>query len=191
MAKLTLATPTNTDLSPAIEDSKIVVPEVQEGLAIKKEKEFGAFLAWLSLPVTLRYPPKVKGMEQQTPREYALSMGIDDEEVLGLIELKTAKEFGERFEVDPNTLTDWKKLIYERDMLGDLTQWAKPLSRNVMMSLYNKTMRGGLPEHYALWFKLNHQWSDKINIDIRKRVIKTITVKVVHPKDYGITSSKE
>lgn len=147
---------------------------------IEKREEFEAYLAWKSIPSLLRYPPRDKHTKTiPEPRAFALSMGIDDEATLQLIEIKTQAEFADRFKLDQGTLTRWNKLIEERDLLADLRAWAKPLTKNVTMALYNSTLRGGLPGHYELWFKVVNEWSDKLNIDIRKRVIKTVKIEVV------------
>jgi hypothetical protein len=51
------------------------------------------------------------------------------------------------------------------------------LNSNVVFSLYNKTIRGGLPEHYKLWFQVIAKWSEKIHIE--NRVIRTINLRVI------------
>lgn len=178
MAKLAIVSPNESEKPFAIE-------KPAEQLPVVKKEEFEAFVLWCSIPVFLKRPPRDK-KTGHTPevREFCESLGIEDERVFELAELKNQNEFAARFDLSIDTLTDWKKLILERDLLGDLQTWAKPLSRNVLMSLYNNTLRGGLPEHYALWFKLAAGWSDKLNVDIRKRVIKTVRVEIVDPKDH-------
>jgi transposase-like protein len=142
--------------------------------------QFAKFVMWCSVPSLLRYPPANKGGSRPTPREFAENMGIEDEAVLELIEIKTQTEFAAKYGVDQKTLYNWKQKMQERDVMADLRQWAKPLTRNVALSLYNKAIRGGLPDHYKLFFQIVNGWSEKIRID--KREIKAVRIEIVDPK---------
>lgn len=150
---------------------------------LEKPEVFEAYVMWKSLPSVLRYPPHDKKGNPQTPKEFAEKIGIDDDTALEMINLRTKEDFAARYGVHVSTLTRWNRRIAKRDVLGDIRAWAQPLNRNVALSLYEKAMKGGLPEHYALWFKLVSGWSEKIRID--QRVIKTVRLEVhdVPPPD--------
>ena len=148
---------------------------------IKKQEEFETFLLWFSMPSFFRKPPRDRktGFQPQ-PREFCESLGVEDEKLLELCEIPTQSAFAEKYGVSIDTLTDWKKKIRERDLLGDLRMWAEPMMKNVMMAHYNQCIRGGLPEHFKLFYQVIGQWNEKVNIDIRKRTIKTVEVNVIH-----------
>jgi hypothetical protein len=64
-----------------------------------KEREYELFLVWR----TMSRPMKELG----TP--YLDQLGINDEKIRELAGIKTQKEFAEKYKVDPDTLTRWKK----------------------------------------------------------------------------------
>jgi len=142
---------------------------------------FAAFILWSTVPSLLRYPPKNKDGTKPTPREFAESMGIEDEEILKLIDIKTQGQFAEKYGIGDSTVYRWKKKAAERDVLMDIRKWAQPLTRNVILSLYNKAIRGGLPDHYKLFLQAIPGWSEKIRID--QRTIKKVIVEVVDARD--------
>lgn len=196
MAKLTIVTPIHSEKVPVIEKKKTEkktvvkpitvvlkaagVPEKAK-LPVEKTFEFEMFLIWDSIPSFFKNPPTDKKSKlKPSVQEFCESMGIEDETVLELAQIQTATAFAEKYGVSKDTLTDWRKLIRERDLLADLASWTRPLTRNVMMSLYNQCLRGGLPEHYKLWLQTVAGWSEKSLIDIRKRTIKTVRVEVLH-----------
>lgn len=175
----------NTEPIEKVEPLQLSVPAkiTREDLPVRKPDEFEIFLAWYSIPAFFRNPPRDKKTRLQPDvRDFLESIGVDDERTIRLAEIKTMSAFAEEYHVHINTLTDWRKLIQERDMLEDVRSWAKPLVRNVIMSLYNACLRGGLPDHYKLFLQTVAGYSEKSQIDIRKRVIKTVRVEIVDPQ---------
>ncbi len=144
---------------------------------LKHPEEFKAFALWLSMPPLMRKPPRDKNGNTPTVREFCEQMGIDDEEAIGLISIRTQGEFAEKYGISETTISTWKKAIKKRDIMDDIRVWANELNSNVVFSLYNKTIRGGLPEHYKLWFQVIARWSEKLRVD--HRVIRTINFRVV------------
>ena len=145
---------------------------------VQHPDEFKAFAFWLSLPKFMRRPPRDKNGNTPSVRQFAESMGMDDDDAIAFLEIPTATAFGEKYGISNQTLTAWKKAIKAGDPMSDIREWANDLNTNVVFSLYNKTIQGGMAEHYALWFKLIAGWSEKIRIE--KRTIRTITLKVHH-----------
>lgn len=156
-----------------------VLPASDDRLELQKPWEFQQYVLWCNLPSYLKRPPKDKKGNQPTALDFCMSMGIEDPAILELAQIPTNVEFSAKYGVHINTLTRWRREIGERDLISDIRQWAEPLTKNVAMSLYNATLRGGLPQHYELWFNFVNNWNKKISVDVRKRVIKTVTVRVV------------
>jgi len=163
MTEVAETTRTNTDFAPY------------------KEKAFEAFILWLSLPSVLKRPPAKASIS-----EFATSMGIDDEEVLGLIEIKTQKQFAERYEVNEDTLTAWKRTGQAQQAIEDLQRWARPLTKNVLFGLYNQCIRGGQPQHYKLWYQIVAGWSEKLTLMQSQRRIKSMRVLVLPPAEIDL-----
>lgn len=179
MGKFNVVAPTEAHNPIIIKETPIDVP-----LSMTKPKEFEAFVLWCSIPVFFKRPPRDKKTgEKPTVREFLYSMGIEDDRVIELAELDTQKAFGDRFEVNEHTLVEWKQKMRERDLLADLGAWIEPLTRNVMMAHYNSCIRGGLPEHYKLWYQVAAKWSEKTQVDVNKRTISVVKVHIVDPKE--------
>lgn len=194
MAKLNVVTGNEQEKTPSIENKKPEVPpadavvpfeivKATSDLPIEKTFEFEMFALWYSIPTFLKNPmPHKKTGYKPDVREFCEEMGIDDERVIELAMIPTMTEFCAAYNINKNTATEWKKLLHERDLYADLSEWTKPLTKNVMMSLYAACLRGGFPDHYKLWLQTVNGWSEKTQIDIRKRTIKTVRVEIVQPK---------
>lgn len=146
---------------------------------LKNPEEFKAFAIWLSMPPLMRKPPRDKQGNAPTIEDFCAQMGIDDDEVISLVKIRTMTEFSEKYGISQNTLTAWRKEIKRQDIMHDIRVWANELNSNVVFALYNKAIRGGLPEHYKLWFQVIAGWSEKIRVD--KRVIKAVEIRIVNP----------
>ena len=162
-----------------IKENVAPVNTQNDDIALRRPDVFAAFVLWSTVPSLLRYPPKNKDGSRPTPREFAESMGIEDEDMLAMVDIKTQTMFAEKYGVDPKTLWAWKKKMASRNVLEDIRQWAQPLTRNVILSLYNKAIRGGLPDHYKLFLQAIPGWSEKIRID--KRTITKVVIETVDP----------
>lgn len=169
--------PIETEIAPHKETA--ILPPIVPGIREENQETFAKYVAWKTMPSLLRRPPKNKDGTTPDMEEFAASLGIDDPEQTALLMIRTQSEFAEKYDIHPDTLTDWNAKVKERDLFADLREFALPLHKNVMLSLYNKTIRGGLPEHYALWFKVFAQWSEKMQIDLTKRTVRTIRYEIV------------
>jgi len=146
---------------------KIIAVNNNENIDLQKEVEFELFALWLSIPPLLKNPPKQKDGSVPSGRAMAISMGIDDEGVLDLCELKTNLDFSARYDVHINTLTTWKKKIKEKGATGlpMMQNWAQTMSSNLLMSLYQHAMKKGNPLTIKLWFQLVDNWKENIKVD--------------------------
>ena len=69
---------------------------------VYKTQDFESYVIWKSLPSFL------KGQPKQVLEKY----GINEDLLMELLEIKSQKEFAQRFTIkDPGTLTDWNKRI--------------------------------------------------------------------------------
>mgnify|MGYP001573280773 FL=1 len=76
-----------------------------KALTVYKKQEFESYIMWLSMPAILR----------GQPRHVIEKFGIDDELAMSLLEIKTQKEFANRFGIkDFGTLSAWNKRVEEQ-----------------------------------------------------------------------------
>lgn len=144
---------------------------------IIRRKEFAAYRVWRQLPALLRFPPKdSKTGEQPTPQQFAMALGIDDPEILSLIELQTQNDFAARFNVSKDTLSLWNKKLDKLDDLDDLRHWSKKLSKNMLFSMYNHAIRKGNPLTYKLWFQLVNKYVENLKVDTTYKGVAAINV---------------
>ena len=155
------------------------VPETPQ---IRRPDAFGAYALFKSLPPLLLRPPvDRKTGTRPTPREFGLSIGIEDEITLDLMDLQTQKNFAARYEIAEQTLVRWNKQVEGRTTLNDLQDWARPLLANVLMRLYVQIMQGkAQPGHYKLWFQVVGGWSEKQVVP--KRAAQKINIDIVDPQ---------
>lgn len=175
----TMEEKTRIDTDLAASKEATILPPIVPGIRAENQDTFAKYVSWKTMPSLLRRPPKNKDGTTPDMEEFAASLGIDEPEQIALLMMRTQKEFADRYAVDEDTLTLWNEKIKQRDLFADLREFALPLHKNVMLSLYNKTIRGGLPEHYALWFKVFAQWSEKMQLDLTKRTVRTIRYEIV------------
>lgn len=149
------------------DDKKIIVMNDSENSDLQKEFEFDLYAIWISIPSLLKNPPKQKDGSYPSGRDMAMSMGIDDERILELCELKTNLDFSAKYNVHINTLTIWKKRIKEKGLVGIpmMQNWAQTMSSNLLMSLYQHAMKKGNPLTIKLWFQLVENWQDNIKVN--------------------------
>lgn len=151
---------------------------------------FEAYVAFKSLPEFLRYPPKDrKAGYRPSPREFAEGIGIDDETLLSLIELKTQKGFADRFGVTEQTLVRWNEKIAKRDSLKDMEWWTRRLTPNVALMHYMRILQGdALPNHFKLWYQVFMGWSEKQLHQVNARTVRRVRVEIV---DAAAVSAKK
>jgi hypothetical protein len=119
-----------------------------------KKEVFETYISWKSVPAFMRkYDTTV----------LAERLGIEEVALIELIAIRTQTEFAQKYDVEPSTLSNWNKLIEKRDILPDMRQWAKKLTRNVLWSLYKTIMEKGDANSILLWLKLIEGWTENNN----------------------------
>ena len=112
---------------------------------VYRKQEFALYVKWKSLPVFLR----------NKPREVLTKFGFDDEEIFELLKIKNQTEFAKQYGIkDLGTLTDWNKIIEKEGLIGDIYNWARTLTPNVVMALYKNISKNGRAHEVRAWFEL-------------------------------------
>ena len=113
--------------------------------SVYRQREYQTYLLWKSLPTYLRGKPE----------PILRKAGIDDEEILELLQIKTQTAFAERFAIkDLGTLTDWNKRIEHEGLLLGIYIWTRRLSPNVIFALYQRASTQGRAQDVKAWFEL-------------------------------------
>ena len=112
---------------------------------VYRKQDFATYVTWKSLPTFLRGQPET----------VLRKMGIDDDMAIELLQIKTQKDFAERFGVkDPGTLTDWNKRIEDEGLVEHINTWARKLTPNVVLALYKNVTKNGNAKEVKTWFEL-------------------------------------
>lgn len=135
---------------------------------------YDLYAIWKSLPVTL--------MSKMSRDDVINKVGIEDEVLLDLIELRTQGEFAEKYDLSPNTLSEWNKKIKEKDPLFEARNWAKHLAKNMMFSLYSHALKKGDPFLYKLFFQVTNGWNEKAVVEDDETDIVTINIGIAKPR---------
>lgn len=133
-----------------------------------REREYRLFLIWKSIPISLR----VAG------REYAESLGIDDEDLLMLMGIKTQKDFAEKFGLNASHISEvWnkEKVPPEYEDINWRT-WASKLTHNVVKRLYEAIMDEGDAARIKLWLQAvdNFVEESKVNENVSNETLKGV-----------------
>jgi hypothetical protein len=145
-----------------------------------KQYEFNKYKVWKAIPSLLRNPPVDKYTKQRPhPREFAIAMGIEDEETLELIDIPTQKAFGERFGVHPDTLSDWNRSADVSNSMEQVRAWATHLTKNVVLALYNNAIRKGNMMEVKLWLQVVEGWEEKQKVEHEYLGVAGITYEIV------------
>lgn len=112
---------------------------------VYKTQEFESYAMWKALPSFLR----------GQPRQVLEKFGVDEDIALSLLEIKTQRQFAERFDIkDPATLTDWNKRLEKEGTLSRIHEWARKLTPNVIFALYRTASKNGKAAEVKAWLEL-------------------------------------
>lgn len=136
-----------------------ILPENKD-VSIRKQREFDLYCIWKSLPPIIISPNK------ETVDECLDRLRIDDPMIRELANIRTQGQFAEKYGVSQDVLPDWNKLIVKRDTLADIRVWAKSLSKNVMMSMYQNAMSNDVKGYKDRenFLKVIEGWSEKLDL---------------------------
>lgn len=124
----------------------------------KKEQVWQLYVLWKALPFHLR-GVAVKDLDQ-------LGVDRDDEVLRELAAIKTQGAFAKKYGLDRATLTRWNKAIDERDALGDVRNFAKRLTKNVIMAHYKgaTSQSRTASADRKLWYQFIEKWNEQFEL---------------------------
>lgn len=113
---------------------------------VYKKQEFESYVIWRSLPAVFRGQPK----------HIIEKLGIDDELVMSLLEIKNQTEFAKKFGIkDLGTLSEWNKRIEKSGgLMKSIHIWAKQLTPNVVSALYREATKTGRAAEVKTWMEI-------------------------------------
>lgn len=123
---------------------------------INYEAVFDLYVIWKSLPRVI--------LSKMSREQMLLNLGIEDELMIELSQIETQEDFREKYNLGQNTLTAWNKKIAERDSLFDIRKWAQPLTKNLMLGMYNHALRKGDAHLMKLWLQTVESWEEKARL---------------------------
>lgn len=110
----------------------------------RKEKEYRLFLIWKALPLEIK-----KG-----GAKYLEEAGVDDEELLELAAIKTKLDFGKRYGLNKDTLTDWNRQPVPPEYQDiDWRHWARQLTTRVVSLLFEGITEDKDAGRIKLWLQ--------------------------------------
>lgn len=113
-----------------------------------------AFALWLTIPARWRGAPD--GVID--------ALGITDLDILDVIKLKTAQDFGVAFDVHGPTLSRWRQEIEEGEQGIDNRTFFKKLVREGLGALYRKLIEQGDAERFKTFAGYVEGWMPGINL---------------------------
>lgn len=142
------------DLARREKETPIEVYSKPDGSGRKYTRE--VFRTWCMLPDTFRGAPE---------RITAL-LGITDATTLELLGIATMKQFSEEFGCSIYTLTNWRKDIEtSSDYFSEVKKIFKPLTKNIVASLYRKAIEEGDAQRFSIWMKIIEDWREQLGIE--------------------------
>jgi uncharacterized protein YnzC (UPF0291/DUF896 family) len=123
--------------------------ESTKSRGVYKSEIFERYALWKYLPSQLRGQPK----------DTIERMGIIDEDILLLFEIKNQKEFADKFQLgDEGTLSDWNKRLLKESSMQYIRHWSKYLDGNVVFAHYKKILKDPTGNDTKNWFEINENY---------------------------------
>jgi hypothetical protein len=123
-----------------------------------KEREYRMYLLWKSLPLAMR----------RGGSEYLENVGIEDEDMHELVNIRSQTEFSRVFGVDMGTLSDWNRqeppMEYQEI---NWRTWAKKLAGEVLQKLWEGIEERKDPASIKLYMQLIGEYTEtsKVQVD--------------------------
>lgn len=114
------------------------------------------FRMWCVLPDTFKGKPE----------RITELLGISDSVTIELLRISTMQQFANEFGVIPQTLSRWRKEIETgNDYLAEVKRTFKPLTKNLMASLYRKGLEEGDAQRMLAYMKIVEDWREQLGIE--------------------------
>lgn len=124
----------------------------------ERMREYKLFLVWQILPRPVR----------ELGEPYLDQEGIDDETIRELAGIKTQKQFAEKYQLSPDTLTDWKKKPIPDDLkeLADWRYYTKHLVKNIGQLLYEGFKTNKDSNRAKLLLEMNGEYIQRTEVQV-------------------------
>lgn len=132
-----------------------------------KKEVFKVYLIWLS----------VQGfVGQSVAQDVVEKMGGDMSGIGEIFTIRNQTEFAKKYKVENSTLTNWNKLIEEKDLLKDVLKPMRRLTKNVIWALYKNVIETGDADRARLWFQYVEGWTYKTSPHKEPRELTVATI---------------
>ncbi len=132
-----------------------------------KREVFEVYLLWRS----------VQGFMGHTKaQEVIQKMGSTTSELGVIFSIQNQTEFAKVYKIENSTLTNWNKLIDREDLLKDVLEPMRRLTKNVLCALYKKAIDTGNAEEARLWFQFVEGWTYQTSHRREPRVLSVATI---------------
>lgn len=111
----------------------------------RKENEYKLFSVWLSIP---------RMILGKTTEEYTEKMGIDDPVYLELLTVKNMTAFAEKYDVAPDTLSNWRKELGAMKDDKEMHEFFNQFTKALLLSFYREQMRRPTPQGIETWYEI-------------------------------------
>jgi len=122
----------------------------ESDIQIRREVEFNLYLQWKSLPSILRGKP-IEVLEQ---------LGFEPGFATELLQIKTQKEFAEKYDLNEATLVNWNKRPELLQRMKETEKMLSFLTPNVFISLYKTILKDGSAQEVHAWMKYIEHWKE-------------------------------
>jgi hypothetical protein len=109
-------------------------------------------------------------------QEVIQKMGSSNSEIGVIFSIQKQTEFANLFKIENSTLTNWNKLIDREDLLKDVLEPMRRLTKNVLCALYKKAIDTGNAEEARLWFQYVEGWTYQSSHHKETRVLSVATI---------------
>lgn len=138
--------------------------ETNRDFIADKDREYKQYLIWKSLPRDIN-------------KELFEKLGVTDQDILELSNIRTQKELAEYLNVRPTTVSDWNKHpIPEEYKELDWRYWAKKTTPSLISAVLREGRKHGDAGRFSAWMKYVEQVEEKssVRIDTSDELLDTL-----------------
>lgn len=128
---------------------------------LKHKSEYNAFVTWYSIPAQFRGLPSDK----------LVQLGIDEVHH-ELMKIKTQVQFAEKYKLNRDTLTDWKKRShFDNDLKNQVDRaiFQKFYTR-IVHAFSMKTIEHGDAQRFTAWMKMFAGHTEMVDVNINEEI---------------------
>ena len=137
------------------------------------KREYEQYLIWKNLP-------------RDMTKETFEGLGITDELILELSNIRTQKDLAKYLDVSEKTITDWnRRPVPEEYRELDWRYWARQATKSVTSAMLRELRRHGDAARFTAWMKYVEQVEDKttLKIDTTEQILEGIKTIIERNQD--------